>query len=108
MVLGTREKRMNQKSDTPVLVICIEAVMSVALLTVFGTIISFEAAGLDRSEALMEKPENDPIQATHPSAEQRRNSLKGGRIAFTLIATVAVIAFLLYLTILVYGLTHRM
>jgi hypothetical protein len=45
MVLGTREKRMNQKSDTPVLVICIEAVMSVALLTVFGTIISFEADG---------------------------------------------------------------
>jgi hypothetical protein len=36
---------MNQKSDTPVLVICIEAVMSVALLTVFGTIISFEADG---------------------------------------------------------------
>lgn len=56
----------------------------------------------------MDKPENDPVQATRPSTQQQRNSLKGGRIAVTLIATVAVIAFLLYVTILVYGLAHRM
>ncbi|MBY2919565.1 hypothetical protein [Rhizobium leguminosarum] len=56
----------------------------------------------------MDAPEHDPIQVTRPSTEQQRNSLKGGRIAVTLIATVAVIAFLLYVTILVYGLAHRM
>ncbi|MBY5334939.1 hypothetical protein HFO97_08085 [Rhizobium leguminosarum] len=56
----------------------------------------------------MDRPEKDPIQATRPSAEQQRNSLSGGRIAVTLIATVAAIAFLLYIMILVYGLAHRM
>ncbi|MBY3122113.1 hypothetical protein HFO45_32330 [Rhizobium leguminosarum] len=55
----------------------------------------------------MDKPEKDPIQATRPTAKQERNSLKGGRIAVILIVTVAAIAFLLYVTILVYGLAHR-
>ncbi|MBY5447426.1 hypothetical protein HFO93_29060 [Rhizobium leguminosarum] len=55
----------------------------------------------------MDRPENDPIQATRTSAEQQRNSLSGGRIAVILIATVASIAFLLYTMILVYGLAHR-
>lgn len=55
----------------------------------------------------MNKPENDPIQANRPTREQQKNSLKGGRIAVTLIVTVAAIAFLLYVTILIYGLLHR-
>ncbi|MBY5461575.1 hypothetical protein HFO89_35635 [Rhizobium leguminosarum] len=55
----------------------------------------------------MDRFENDPLQGTRPSAEQQRNSLKGGRIAVALIATVAAVAFLLYTMILVYGPAHR-
>ncbi|MBW9056384.1 hypothetical protein [Rhizobium mesosinicum] len=55
----------------------------------------------------MKKPDDDPIQANRPTAEQQQKSLTGGRIIVVLIATVAAIAFLLYITILIYGLLHR-
>lgn len=54
----------------------------------------------------MENPKDDPIQANRPTAEQQQKSLKGGRMIVVLIATVAAIAFLLYVAILVYGLLH--
>ncbi|MBX4952181.1 hypothetical protein HJA95_22010 [Rhizobium binae] len=54
----------------------------------------------------MKKPEDDPIQANRPTAEQQQQSLTGGRMIVVLIATVAAVAFLLYVAILVYGLLH--
>ncbi|WP_167378992.1 hypothetical protein [Rhizobium leguminosarum] len=55
----------------------------------------------------MEKHENHPIQANRPTAETAAKQPERGQIVVTLIVTVAAIAFLLYVTILVYGLMYR-
>lgn len=56
----------------------------------------------------MEQRKDSPISANHLSPGQRRSRLNGLQIAVTLIVTVSAVAFLLYVTILVYGFMIRM
>lgn len=53
---------------------------------------------------MTENSEKDPIQRPSPSPEGKRTRLNAGRIALILVGTVAVIAFVLYATIVFYGL----
>lgn len=56
----------------------------------------------------MEQRKDSPISTHQLSAERRRSRLNGLQIAVTLIVTVSAVAFLLYVTILVYGFMIRM
>ena len=53
---------------------------------------------------MSEKLDKDPIQRPSSSPEGKRTRLNAGRIALMLVGTVAVVAFILYATIVFYGL----
>ncbi|WP_164918708.1 hypothetical protein [Rhizobium acidisoli] len=48
--------------------------------------------------------DKDPIQRSATSPAGKRTRLNAGRVALILIATVGVVAFILYATIVLYGL----
>ncbi|ANM13200.1 MULTISPECIES: hypothetical protein [unclassified Rhizobium] len=48
--------------------------------------------------------DKDPIQRPASSSAEKRTRLNAGRIALILIGTVGVVAFVLYATIVLYGL----
>lgn len=52
----------------------------------------------------MRKRDKDPIQRQSSSSSGKRTRLNAGRIALVLICTVGVVAFILYATIVIYGL----
>ncbi|MBX4958409.1 hypothetical protein HJB56_10115 [Rhizobium lentis] len=56
----------------------------------------------------MKWPKEDPIRADRLNAEQQRNGTKPLWLAIALIATMVAITFLLYVSILVYGVMQRM
>jgi hypothetical protein len=49
-------------------------------------------------------PDKDPVQRPASSSAGKRTRLNAGRIALILIGTVGVAAFILYATIVLYGL----
>jgi hypothetical protein len=51
----------------------------------------------------MQANERDPIQKPGTSPDHQKNQLKGGRIGIGLIAGVAVLAFMLYAAIGLWG-----
>ena len=53
---------------------------------------------------MSENSDKDPIQRPSSSPEGKRTRLNAGRIALMLVGTVAVVAFVLYGTIVFYGL----
>ncbi|MBB5551024.1 hypothetical protein PYR71_22995 [Rhizobium sp. MC63] len=56
----------------------------------------------------MEQPKDDPVRVDGLNADQQRNGLKILWLVIALFATVVAIAFLLYVSILVYGVMQRM
>ncbi|ANL31066.1 hypothetical protein AMC90_PD00040 (plasmid) [Rhizobium phaseoli] len=56
----------------------------------------------------MKRPKDDPAPVNGLSAEQQRNGLKTLWLAVALFATTIAIAFLLYVSILVYAVMQRM
>ncbi|MBX4949763.1 hypothetical protein ABID08_005893 [Rhizobium binae] len=56
----------------------------------------------------MERPKDDSIRVERLSADQQRSSQRVVWLALTLIATALAIAFLLYVSILIYGVMQRM
>ncbi|WP_434734329.1 hypothetical protein NL154_23690 (plasmid) [Rhizobium sp. YTUHZ044] len=56
----------------------------------------------------MKWPKDDPIRLDRLSAERQRNGLKSLWLVIALIATMIAIAFLLYVSILVYALMQRL
>ncbi|MBX4909953.1 MULTISPECIES: hypothetical protein [Rhizobium] len=52
----------------------------------------------------MSEGDKDPVQRPSSSSVGRRARLNAGRIALILVGTVAVVAFTLYATIVLYGL----
>ncbi len=52
----------------------------------------------------MRKRDKDPIQRQSSSSSGKRTRLNAGRVALVLICIVGVVAFILYATIVIYGL----
>ncbi|EJB02140.1 hypothetical protein Rleg9DRAFT_0920 [Rhizobium leguminosarum bv. trifolii WSM597] len=50
--------------------------------------------------------DKDPIQRSATSPAAKRTRLNAGRVALILIASVGVVAFILYATIVLYGLAR--
>ncbi|WP_170961420.1 hypothetical protein [Rhizobium sophoriradicis] len=56
----------------------------------------------------MERPKDGSVGVDGLSAEQQRNGLKPLWLVIAILATMVAIAFLLYVSILVYGVMQRM
>ncbi|AIC30599.1 hypothetical protein N2597_26350 (plasmid) [Rhizobium sophoriradicis] len=56
----------------------------------------------------MERPKDGSVRVDGLSSEQQRNGLKPLWLVIALLATMVAIAFLLYVSILVYGVMQRM
>ncbi|AJC82590.1 hypothetical protein IE4803_PC00043 (plasmid) [Rhizobium etli bv. phaseoli str. IE4803] len=57
---------------------------------------------------MMERPKDGSVRVDGLSSEQQRNGLKPLWLVIALLATMVAIAFLLYVSILVYGVMQRM
>ncbi|TCU31003.1 hypothetical protein EV130_101578 [Rhizobium azibense] len=58
----------------------------------------------DGKGARSESSDKDPVQRPSSSSAGKRTRLNAGRIAVALIGTIGVVAFILYVTIVLYGL----